>query len=163
MSETHEVEARLAEADLVIPEVLPAAGKYIGAVQVGEILFLSGQGASWSPDKSEYYFGRMGADFGIDKGYRAARNSMLSLLALAKESLGTLDRIVRPIKVLGFIASAESFHQQPSVLNGASDVLLTAFGDEAGAHARSAIGVQSLPLGNVIEIEMTFQVRSDEQ
>ncbi len=140
------VETRLAELDLTLPEPRRPAGNYVGWVAVGDLLFLAGQGA-------DGWVGRVGADYNVETAKLAARDCMLNLLAQAKSALGTLDDVARIVKVLGFVACTENFTDTPSVLNGASDLLVAAFG-ERGVHGRSAIGVQSLPLGFAVEIEM---------
>ena len=147
-----DVPARLAELSLVLPPLRPAAGRYAGYVQAGELLFLSGQGADgWT--------GRAGADLDLEQARTAARDCMLNLLAQTGAALGgDWSRFARVVKVLGFVACTEEFTQCPAVLDGASDLLIEIFGD-AGRPARSAIGVQSLPLGFAVEIEMVVQVQ----
>jgi enamine deaminase RidA (YjgF/YER057c/UK114 family) len=149
---TVDVAARLAGLSLGLPPLRPAAGRYTGYVQAGDLLFLSGQGADgWT--------GRVGADIDAGQARQAARDCMLNLLAQASDALGgDWSRFARVVKVLGFVACTEEFTQCPAVIDGASDLLIEIFGD-AGRHARSAIGVQSLPLGFAVEIEMILQLR----
>lgn len=144
-------EERLAELGLELPSLRPAAGNYRGYVQSGDLLFLAGQGA-------DGWVGRVGANYGIEEGQLAARDCMLNLLAQAREALGALDRVDQVVKVLGFVACTEEFTDAPAVMNGASDLLVALFG-ERGRHGRSAVGVQALPLGFAVEIEMVVQVR----
>ena len=148
---TPDVPARLAELSLGLPPLRPAAGRYTGYIQAGDLLFLSGQGADgWT--------GRVGADLDLGQARQAARESMLNLLAQIDAALGgDWNRFARVVKVLGFVACTEEFTQCPAVVDGASDLLIEIFG-EAGEHARSAIGAQSLPLGFAVEIEMVVQV-----
>lgn len=141
---------RLRELGVELPTLRPRAGNYVGAVQTGNLLFLSGQGA-------DGWVGRVGADLDLEAGRGAARVCMLNLLAQAQHALGSLDRVTRVVKVLGFVACTEDFTETPKVIDGASDLLHQVFG-EAGAHARSAIGVQALPLGFAVEIEMVVEV-----
>lgn len=145
---------RLRAAGLELPPLRPKAGRYTGYVQVGELLFLSGQGA-------DGHVGRVGADLDLAAGRAAARDCMLNLLAQTEDALGSLDEVERVVKVLGFVTCSEDFRDAPAVMDGASDVLHTALGEEAGAHARSAIGVQALPLGFAVEIEMVVKTRGD--
>jgi enamine deaminase RidA (YjgF/YER057c/UK114 family) len=150
-----DVPARLAELSLTLPPLRPAAGRYVGYVQAGDLLFLSGQGA-------DGWVGRVGADLDLGQGRQAARDCMLNLLAQAGDALGgDWSRFARVIKILGFVACTEEFTQCPAVLDGASDLLTEIFGD-TGRHARSAIGVQSLPLGFAVEIEMIVQLRPEQ-
>src|SRR5262249_40338610 len=122
-----------------LPPLRPRAGNYVGWVRSGDLLFLAGQGA-------DGFTGRLGDDLDVDSGQAAARACMLTLLAQTEAALGSLDRVRRVVKVLGFVACSESFTRLPEVLDGASDLLQEVFG-ERGAHARSAIGVQALPKG----------------
>lgn len=147
-------EARLAELGLTLPALRPASGNYLSYVQVGKLLFLSGQGA-------EPWFGRVGDDLSLEDGQLAARDCMLNLLAQTKAALGSLERVERIVKLLGFVACSDDFRALPSVVNGASDLLVELFG-EAGRHARAALGMQALPLGFAVEIEMVVQVREEE-
>lgn len=146
------VRERLLEAGLELPPPRPAAGSYVGCVRVGSLLFLSGQGA-------DGHLGRVGADLDLPAGRRAARDCMLNLLTQTQTALGSLDAVSKIVKVLGFVACTHEFRELPQVLDGASEVLHAAFGTDRGAHARSAIGVQALPLGFAVEIEMVVKVR----
>lgn len=125
---------------------------YTGSVTVGELIFFSGQGA-------EGFVGRVGADLDLAAGRRAARACMLNLLAQARAALGTLDEVERVVKVLGFVACTEDFTELPAVMDGASELLHELFGPDVGRHARSTIGVQALPLGFAVEIELILQRR----
>ena len=142
-------EARLDELGLELPPLRPAAGNYVGWVAVGDLLFLAGQGA-------DGYVGRVGDDYDIPMGQEAAQACMLNLLAQTKQALGSLDRVKQVVKVLGLVQCTEDFTQVPTVMNGASDLLVEVFGSR-GRHGRSAVGVQSLPLGLAVEIEMVVQ------
>jgi enamine deaminase RidA (YjgF/YER057c/UK114 family) len=142
--------ARLAELGIELPEVAPPAGAYVPAVRTGSLVYTSGQVArGWS--------GKVGAEVSAEDGYAAARDCALNALA-AIDALVGLDSVVRVVKVLGFVASAAGFTGQPGVINGASELLSAVFG-EAGAHARSAVGVAELPLGVPVEVEMIVEVR----
>lgn len=141
---------RLAALGLELPPLRAKAGNYVGYVRTGDLLFLSGQGA-------DGWVGRVGDSYTLDQGRQAARDCMLNLLAQTTDALGSLDRVERVVKVLGFVACTEDFTDVPSVINGGSDLLVELFG-ERGRHARSALGVQSLPLGFAVEIEMVLEV-----
>ena len=146
-------EDRLAALGLTLPALRPAAGSYRGYVQAGDLLFLAGQGADgWT--------GQVGTDLPVDRARLAARDCMLNLLAQTRAALGALDRVRQVVKVLGFVACTEDFPATPAVLDGASDLLVAVFGEVVGAHGRSAVGVQALPKGFAVEIEMVVQVRA---
>lgn len=149
-------EARLAELGLQLPRVPQPIGAYLLAQQVGELLFLSG--TTCYVDGGLLHTGRVGAELSIEQGYAAARQAALNLLGVVKDSLGDLDRVVRIVKLNGYVNSAVDFDRQPEVINGASDLLQEVFG-EAGRHARTSIGVSDLPGHIPVEIEMVVQVR----
>ncbi len=137
------------------PPPVPVA-TYVSVVEVGNLVFTSGAGPL--RDGRPVIQGRLGEKLTLEEGYQTAKLVMLNLLSALRAHLGTLDRIERIVKVLGFIASAPDFTQQPAVLNGASDLLVSIFGAR-GQHARSAIGTSVLPLGIPVEVEMIVQVR----
>ncbi|MHB8647842.1 MAG: RidA family protein [Thermomicrobiales bacterium] len=149
------VEERLADLGYQLPPVSPPVGSYVKGVIVGNLLFLSGNG----PDQPGYTSpkGKVGVDVTIEQAIEAARYTGLNLLAAAKETLGSLDRIQRVVKLLGMVNSAPDFGQQPRVINGCSDLFLALFGD-AGRHARSAVGMAALPNGIPVEIEAIFSI-----
>jgi enamine deaminase RidA (YjgF/YER057c/UK114 family) len=149
------VEARLEELGLELPAPPPAAGNYVGAVRVGELLFLSGHGPVLP--EGGLIIGKVGRDLDEEQGYEAARRTALSMLATLKHQLGNLDRVRRIVKVLGFVNCTDDFTKQPKVINGFSDLFVELYGD-AGRHARSAVGKNSLPFGMAVEIEMIAQV-----
>lgn len=149
-------EARLAELGETLPDAPAPAANYLPYVQVGDILYVSGQ---ISADKDGFITGRLGADMDVAEGTRAARACALSLLAQVRAACdGDLDRLVRVIKLTAFVNSTPEFTQQPKVVNGASDLLAEALG-EAGQHARAAVSAAALPLGVAVEIEGVFQVK----
>jgi len=141
---------RLAELGIALPEVPPPAGAYVPAVRTGNLVYTSGQVA-------RELSGKVGAEVSEADAKQAARSCALNALA-AVDALVGLDSVVRVVKVLGFVASAPGFTGQPGVINGASELLGEVFGD-AGAHARSAVGVAELPLGVPVEVEMIVEVR----
>ena len=149
------VEAKLKELGLELPPTPRPAANYVGAVQTGNLLFISGHGPT--KDGKMAYVGKVGKDLSIEQGYEAARLVALNCLASAKSLLGDLDRIKRVVKVLGMVNCSEDFGDHPKVINGASDLLVQLFGD-SGRHARSAVGMQALPFGIAVEIEMIFEL-----
>ena len=142
--------ARLAELGIELPEVAPPVAAYIPAVRTGNLVYTSGQVA-------RELTGKVGAEVSEADAKDAARGCALNALA-AVDALVGLDAVVRVVKVVGFVASAPGFTGQPEVINGASELLGEVFG-EAGAHARSAVGVAELPLGVPVEVEMIVEVR----
>jgi enamine deaminase RidA (YjgF/YER057c/UK114 family) len=149
------VETKLGELGLELPPTPRPAANYVGAVQTGNLLFISGHGPS--KDGKFVCIGKIGKDLSVEQGYEAARLVALNCLASAKAVLGNLDRIKRVVKILGMVNCSEDFGEQPQVINGASDLLVQLFGD-VGRHARSAVGMQSLPFGMAVEIEMILEV-----
>ncbi len=150
------IAARLAELGITLPEPLAPVAAYVPAVEVGGFLYVSGQ-VSFTDGK--FITGRLGETVSIEEGIAAARACGLLLLAQAKTALGSLDRVERVVKLGAFISSTGDFTDQPKVANGASELMVTAFG-EAGRHARSAVGVPVLPMGVAVEIDAVFAVRS---
>lgn len=150
------VEARLAEAGLSVPAVAVPVAAYIPAVASGQLVFTSGQLPT--VDGNLIAEGLLGADVDVDTAYACARQSALNAIAAVKSVIGDLDKVARVVKVVGFVASTPDFTNQPAVINGASEVLATAFGD-AGIHARSAVGVASLPKNAPVEVEIIVEVK----
>jgi enamine deaminase RidA (YjgF/YER057c/UK114 family) len=146
--------ARLTELGLVLPPVPAPAGAYVAAVRSGSLVFTAGQ----LPlvDGALAATGKLGDEIGAGPGRQLARTCALNALAAVDDLVG-LDAVVRVVKVVGFVASAPGFTAQPAVLNGASELFGEVFG-EAGAHARSAVGVAELPLGAPVEVELVVEV-----
>ena len=142
---------RLAELGITLPPVAAPVASYVPAVRTGNLVYTSGQ---VPPDAPK---GKVGAEVSAEDANAAARVCALQALA-AIDALVGLDSIARIVKVVGFVASAPGFTGQPGVINGASDLLGEVFG-EAGAHARSAVGVAELPLGVPVEVELIVEVR----
>jgi len=149
------VETRLKEMGLTVPAPARPVAAYVPTARTGNLVFTAGQ----LPvvDGQLKYKGKLGAEITIEQGYEAAKVCALNCVGVLKAELGDLDRVVRIVKVVGFVASAEGFTDQPKVINGASELLVAAFG-EAGKHARSAVGVAELPLGCPTEVEMIVEV-----
>ena len=149
------IESRISELKLSIPEAPKPVAAYIPAKQTENLVFTSGQ----LPIVSGELFskGLLGQDIEIEEAFKAARICTLNALAAIKSVIGDLDRIKQIVRVVGYVASVPTFTQQPAVVNGASELLLEIFG-ENGKHARSAIGVASLPLNASVEIELTVEL-----
>ncbi|MCB9431117.1 MAG: RidA family protein [Ardenticatenaceae bacterium] len=143
-------EARVKELGIEIPAVPGAAGNYVHAVRTGNLLFLSGKGPKCST-------GKVGGDVAWEDAYQDAREVGLYLVAVMREYLGSLDKVVRIVKVLGMVNAVPEFGDQPKVINGCSDLLVEIFG-EKGRHARSAVGMGSLPGQITVEIELIAEV-----
>ncbi|NOT95012.1 MAG: RidA family protein [Nitrospira sp.] len=148
-------EQKLQDLQLELPQPPKPLATYVPAVRAGDLLFLSG--VLPMRDGQLAFSGKLGRDQTVEQGVEASRLALLNALAIAKQELGTLDRITRVVKVVGHVASAEGFVQQPQVLNGASDLLVAIFG-EVGRHARVAVGAAELPRGASVEIEVIFSV-----
>ncbi len=148
-------EEKLKMLGLELPQAPKPVATYIPAVRAGDLLFLSGVLPMQNGQLA--FTGKLGRDLTVEQGMQAAKTALLNALAIAKQELGTLDRITRVVKVVGHVASAEGFTDQPQVLNGASDLLVEIFG-ESGRHARVAVGAAELPRRAAVEIEMILSV-----
>jgi enamine deaminase RidA (YjgF/YER057c/UK114 family) len=149
-------EARLRDKNITLPAPTKPLANYVGAVRVGNLLFLSGHGP-FNEGKATAR-GTLGKDLTIEEGYKVAREVGLTLLATTRTTLGSLDKVKRVVKVLGMVRSAEGFGDQPKVINGFSDLMVEVFGETIGKHARSAVGMAELPMGIPVEIEMILEV-----
>ena len=148
------IDARLAELGITLAEPTTPAANYVPFVQTGNLVFVSGQ-VSVAPEG--LIKGVLGADMDIDAGAAAARQCGLNLVTQLKVACGgDLDRVVRVVKLLGFVNSAPGFDGQPAVVNGCSNLLVDIFGDK-GRHARSAVGA-TLPMGAAVEVEGIFEI-----
>ena len=147
---------RLAKLGVTLPDAPAPAANYVPFVQIGSTLYVSGQISS-GPDG--LITGKLGDTLEVAAGANAARRCAISLLAQVKAACGgDIERLVRVVKLTGFVNSAADFADQPKVINGASDFLVEALGD-AGRHARSAVSAAALPLGVAVEIEGIFEIR----
>lgn len=151
------VEKRIQELGITLPESPQPIANYVPAVRTGNLLFVAGLGPAARPDGTTPN-GKVGKDLTQEEGYEAARLVGVNLLARLKSSLGDLDRVSRIVKLLSMVNCAPEFTQQPAVANGCSDLLVEVFG-ERGRHARSAVGMSSLPNDIPVEIEMVVEVR----
>jgi len=149
------VNDRLKELAITLPSVPGPAGNYVDAVQTGNLLYLSGKG----PLKTEggATTGKLGKDVTLEQGYQDARSVGLIMLAVLQKELGNLDRVKRVVKLLGMVNAVPEFGDQPKVINGCSDLMVEVFG-EKGRHARSAVGMGSLPGQITVEIEAIFEI-----
>jgi len=151
----YDPEAKLAALGIILPGPPQPVANYVNGVRTGNLIFLAGKGPKRS-DGTEIT-GKLGVDVSIDEGYEAARLAAINQLAVLKQMLGDLKKVKRIVKVLGMVNSDPSFTDQPKVINGFSDLMVAVFG-EKGKHARSAVGMASLPRGQAVEIEMIVEV-----
>ncbi len=153
MSET--IQSHLEALGITLPEAPAPAANYVPYVQSGNLVFVSGQISNGADGLIK---GRLGADMDAEAGYAAARSCGISLIAQLRAACGgDLERLVRVVKLGGFVNSAADFTDQPKVINGCSDLMVEVFGDK-GRHARAAVGVPALPLGVAVEIEGIFEI-----
>ena len=148
-------EKRLEKLGITLPQVSSPVANYVNAVQTGNLLYLAGKGPLAVGGKRPS--GKLGREFTIEQGYQHARTTGLDLIAVMKAELGSLDRVKRIVKVLGMVNCVPEFTDPPKVINGASDLFVEVFGDR-GRHARSAVGMNSLPMGIPVEIERIVEV-----
>jgi enamine deaminase RidA (YjgF/YER057c/UK114 family) len=148
-------EERLRQLGIELPPPPKPVATYVPAVQAGDLLFLSG--VIPFRDGQVALTGKLGRELTVERGVEAARIALLNALAIIRSELGTLDRVKRVVRMVGHVASAEGFVQHPTVINGASDLLVSLFG-EAGRHARVALGAAELPLRAPVELELIVQV-----
>lgn len=153
-----QVEARLQDAGIDLPEFVAPVANYVPSVEVNGLVYISGQGPT--RDGSPVIRGVVGDTVSEEDAYEAARLCALNSIAVLKHHVLDLDRVERVVKLLGFVASVQGFERQPFVMNGASDLLVLAFGN-AGRHARSAIGTSALPFAIPVEIEVIVALRDD--
>ena len=153
---SYDVEERIKELGIVLPEAGNPVANYVNAVRTGNLIFLAGKGPKNSD--GEYITGQVGVDLSIEEAYEAARLTGIQQLAVLKAELGDLNKVVRTVKVLGMVNAPSGFTDQPEVINGFSDLMVEVFG-ERGKHARAAVGMGSLPRNIACEIELIVEVR----
>ncbi len=151
-----EVEKRLKEMGVELPEAPRPLGAYVPVVVAGRLAFVSGEKASVGGVMR--YKGKVGSDLSLEEGYEAARICGINCLAALKTAIGDLDKVERVVKVEGYVNSAPGFNQQPKVVNGASELFLKAFGNK-GQHARVAVGVNELPDDSPVEVSMVVLLK----
>jgi enamine deaminase RidA (YjgF/YER057c/UK114 family) len=148
-------EEKIRELGLNLDGAGPPAGNYVPAVRTGNLVYVSGQ-LPVRPDGTRVT-GRLGDDISVDDGYAAARLCAVALMARLRGEIGNLDRLRRIVKVTGYVNATPDFTQHAQVINGASDLLAEVFG-EAGKHARAAVGMNSLPAGCAVEVDLIAEV-----
>ena len=154
----YDVEARIKELGIELAEpAMPPNVKIVSAVRTGDLIYLSGNGPLAAPGRKPYT-GKVGIDLSVAEGYAAARSTGINLLAVLKREIGDLNNVVRIVKALGMVNAGPDFTEHPQVINGFSELMIQVFG-ERGQHARSAIGVASLPWNLACEVEMIVQVK----
>jgi enamine deaminase RidA (YjgF/YER057c/UK114 family) len=149
-------EQKIKQLGIELPQIPESLGSYQDMVKVGNLVFLSGRGPLKADGK--YIIGKVGQDLTTNEGYQAARLTAINQLAILKQAFGTLDKIKRIIKVNGYVHTADSFTEQSKVMNGFSDLLIEVFGEQ-GKHARTSVGVFTLPQNMAIEVEMIVEVK----
>lgn len=153
---TSAIETKLAELGVTLPDAPAVAGNYVPYVVTGDLVFVSGQ---ISMNADGLITGKLGDDFTVEQGMEAAKACAINLLTQLKAACGgDLDRLVRVVKLGGFVNSTPDFIDQPKVINGASDFLVAALGDK-GPHARAAVSAPSLPMGVAVEIDGVFEIK----
>ena len=155
---SYDVETRLEEMGIHLSTPLPPVANFVQAVRSGNLVFLAGHGPRL--DDGTFLQGKVGRDIGIEEGQKAARITGINLLKSLKAEIGDLNKVTRIVKVLGMVNSDESFTDQPKVMNGFSDLMVSVFG-QRGKHARSAVGMVSLPFGIPCEIEMIVEIADE--
>jgi enamine deaminase RidA (YjgF/YER057c/UK114 family) len=150
------VEKKLAEIGVTLPNLTAPIANYVGSVRSGNLLYVSGQ-LCLGADGKLVATGKLGGGVSVEDGARAARACGINLLAQIKAAAGDLDRVTRVVRLGGFISSVPTFLDGPKVMNGASDLVVEAFGDK-GRHARTTIGVAVLPLDAAVEVEGLFEL-----
>jgi enamine deaminase RidA (YjgF/YER057c/UK114 family) len=155
LSQRVDYDKRLSELGITLSPPGKPIANYVKAVRTGNLVFLAGHG----PLKTDgaYVVGKVGKDLTVDQGYEAARLTAIAALSTLKYELGDLNKVKRIVKVLGMVNCTADFTEQPKVINGFSDTMVSVFG-ENGKHARSAIGVNALPLNTAVEVEMIVEV-----
>src|SRR3954467_14616439 len=149
-------EQRLRELKIDLGQVSSPAANYVNAVRTGNLLFLAGKGPRMGHD-GRRPSGKIGRDYTVEEGYQHARTVGMDLLAVMRAELGSLDKVKRVVKVLGMVNAGPDFQDHPKVINGCSDLFVEVLG-ERGKHARSAVGMGSLPMGIPVEIECIVEV-----
>lgn len=151
-----QVEARLLELGIELPGASSPVANYVNAVTVGQLVFLAGKGPRQAD--GTYLTGKLGHNLSEEEGYAAARLAAINQLAALKAEIGDLDRVKRVVKVVGMVNATDDFTNHPEVINGFSDLMVAAFGEQ-GKHARAAVGMASLPRNMAVEIELIVELK----
>ncbi len=152
-------EQNLEQLGIKLPGESSPVATYVNCVQAGNLLFLSGKGPL-QPDDT-YITGKLGKDLSMEQGYTAAKLAAICHLAVLKSELGDLKRVKRIVKVLGMVNCTDEFTEQPKVINGYSDLMVAVFGDR-GKHARSAVGINALPMNIAVEVEVIVELENNQ-
>lgn len=151
------IEQRLKQLNIELPGPSTPGANYVPFVRSGNLVFITGQLSQWNGERR--FIGKLGREFGVEEGQQAARLCALNLIAHLRTAVdGDLERVVRCVRVAGFVNSQPDFTAQSQVMNGASDVMVDVFG-EAGRHSRMAVGVAALPYDVAVEVEAVFEIR----
>jgi enamine deaminase RidA (YjgF/YER057c/UK114 family) len=151
------VDDRLKELGIELPQPSKPGANYLPTLRTGDLIFITGQLAQWNGERR--FIGKLGREFGVEEGQQAARLCALNLVAHLRDALdGDLDRVVRCVRIAGYVNSVPDFVAQSQVINGASDLFVEIFQD-AGRHTRMAVGVSALPYDVAVEVEAVFEVR----
>lgn len=151
------IDDRLQELGIELPQPSKPGANYLPTVRTGDLIFITGQLAQWNGERR--FIGKLGREFGVEEGQQAARLCALNLVAHLRAALdGDLDRVVRCVRIAGYVNSVPDFVAQSQVINGASDLFVEIFQD-VGRHARMAVGVSALPYDLAVEVEAVFEVR----
>lgn len=156
LAAAQDAEAKLKELKIELPVLGKPIANYVHVVRTGNLLFLSGKGPSDTNGK--YITGKVGKDLSLEKGIAAARLTAVNQLAVLRSELGDLNKVKRIVKVLGMVNCQPDFKDHPKVINGFSDLMVEIFG-EKGRHARSAVGMCSLPMNMAVEIELVVEIK----
>ena len=152
-----EIDKRLKELGIELPQPSKPGANYVPYVRTGNLLFITGQLSQWNGERR--FIGKLGREYQVGEGLQAARLCALNVIAHARAALdGDLGRVVRCVRIAGYVNCVPDFAGQSQVMNGASDVFVEIFGD-AGRHARMAVGVSALPYDVAVEVEAVFEVR----
>ena len=150
------VDDRLRQRGIELPEPSKPGANYVPSVRTGNLIFLTGQLSQWNGERR--FIGKLGREFGVEEGQQAARLCALNLVAQLRAALdGDLDRVVRCVRIAGYVNSMPDFVAQSQVINGASDLFVEVF-EDAGRHTRMAVGVSALPYDVAVEVEAVFEV-----
>jgi len=149
-------EQKLNKLGIQLPQIPESLGSYVDMVRVGNLVFLSGKGPLQADGK--YITGKIGGNLTTEEGYQAAKLTAINQLAILKQAFGSLDKIKRIVKVNGYVNTDDSFTEQSKVMNGFSDLLIEVFGEQ-GRHARTSVGVFTLPQNMAVEAEMIVEMK----
>ena len=151
------IEENIKKLNVILPNAPDPVGSYVAAKIVGKLLYISGQVSI--NEKGEFIKGKLGKEINVDDGYQAAKRCALNIISQAKKACDNdLEKIKSCVKLTGFVNSSDNFTEQPKVINGASDLISSIFG-EIGKHTRAAISTNSLPLGVAVEVDAIFELR----